>query len=70
MSVERCENLQCKRPFFVSEYQLQMPGTKERENIACPNCGHTYTQVSNGFFQTKALSPQEESEFNTKNPLY
>jgi len=69
MSIERCGNPECRRPFSVSEYSLQMPGTKEREDITCPNCGYTYTQVSNGFFQTKALSPQEEADFNARSPL-
>lgn len=69
MSIERCEKPECKRPFSVSEYSLQMPGTKDREDITCPYCGYTYTQISNGFFQTKALSPQEEADFNARNPM-
>jgi len=68
MSVERCVSLQCRRPFYVSEYHLQMPGTKEREDITCPYCGHTYTRISNGFFQTRALTQEEESDFNLNNP--
>lgn len=46
-----------------------MPGTKEREDISCPHCGYTYTQISNGFFQTRAITPEQEEEFNRRNPL-
>ena len=69
MRRERCKNLSCRRAFEVSEYGLQMPGTKEREDITCPHCGHTYTEISNGFFRTHTLSSTDEAEFNEKNPL-
>jgi hypothetical protein len=69
VSIERCGNNRCQRPFSVSEYSLSMPGTKEREDITCPHCRHTYTEMSNGFFQTQALSPEEEAAFNLKSPL-
>ncbi len=54
MRIERCSNKDCNRPFEVSEYKLQMPGTKEREDISCPHCGYTYTQISNGFFRMRS----------------
>jgi hypothetical protein len=46
-----------------------MPGTKERKDISCPHCGHTTTQISNGFFRTSALSPEQEAEFNNSHPV-
>lgn len=69
MSIERCGNVECRRPFSVSEYGLQMPGTKEREDIICPHCGHIYKKISNGFFQTKSLTPEDEATFNITNPM-
>ena len=69
MSIERCQSPSCRRPFSVSEYGLHTPGTKERENITCPHCGYTYTEVSNGFFNTRALSASEEADFNDNNPI-
>lgn len=69
MGIERCSNKDCNRPFEVSEYKLQMPGTKEREDISCPHCGYIYTQISNGFFRTHALSSEQEAEFNKANPI-
>lgn len=69
MEIERCSNEKCHRPFQVMEYKLQMPGTKEREDISCPHCGHTTTQISNGFFRTSALSPEQETEFNKSHPI-
>lgn len=69
MEIERCNDAKCHRPFQIFEYKLQMPGTKEREDISCPYCGHTITRISNGFFRTHALSPEQEVEFNNTHPL-
>lgn len=69
MDIERCSNTKCHRPFQVSEYKLQMPGTKEREDISCPYCGHTIARISNGFFRTSGLLPEQETEFNKTHPL-
>lgn len=46
-----------------------MPGTKDREDVSCPHCHHTYTQMTNGFFQTEALTPEAEAAFNLQGPL-
>ena len=42
-----------------------MPGTKEAEEIACPHdaCGWSRTQMSNGSFQTAALTTEQEKEY-------
>jgi len=69
MEIEGCSNTACRRPFEISEYGLQMPGTKEREDITCPHCGHTITRISNGFFRTHALSGEAEAQFNASNPI-
>lgn len=69
MDIERCRNVECRRPFSVSEYQLGMPGTKDRESISCPHCHHSYERMSNGFFQTSKLSEAAEKEFCKAHPI-
>lgn len=67
MNIERCQS--CKRPFSVDEIGGGMPGSKEPEDISCPHCKYTYTQRSNGCFNTHALSPEAEEKYNQENPL-
>lgn len=69
MNIERCSALSCKRPFDVSETGGGMPGTKEPEDITCPYCRHSITRRSNGAFQTHALTPQQEADYNNKHPI-
>lgn len=69
MNIERCSSQACRRPFDVSEFGGQMPGTKESEDITCPYCGHTITRRSNGVFNTHALSVEHETKFNAEHPL-
>lgn len=69
MKIERCSKAGCQRPFEVSEFGGQMPGTKESEDITCPYCRHTITRRSNGMFQTHALSSEQEAKYNLENPL-
>jgi DNA-directed RNA polymerase subunit RPC12/RpoP len=69
MIIERCGNEVCNRPFQVSEVGGQMPGTKEREDITCPYCGHTIMRISNGLFSTHALSAEQEAKFNAGHKL-
>lgn len=69
MEIERCSNIDCRRPFEVSEFGGQMPGTKESEEITCPHCQHTITRRSNGVFRTYALSSEREKEYDLKHPL-
>ena len=59
MAIETCTD--CKKPFCVSEVTLAMPGTKEKEDIDCPYCHKLLRQqISNGFFRTSALTPEQE----------
>ncbi|GAJ65787.1 hypothetical protein JFPO14_contig00039-0013 [Edwardsiella piscicida] len=69
MEIERCSNVDCRRPFDVSEIGGRMPGTKEPEDITCPYCHHTITRRSNGVFQTHALSSAQEAKYNLESPL-
>lgn len=46
MEIEQCK--ECERPFEVMEQGGQMPGTKEPEDVECPHCGFTRTQVPTG----------------------
>lgn len=67
MKIERCNA--CGRPFSVYEYGLSGPGTKDRESVDCPHCMTTVrTDVVNGFFQTRALSPADEAAYNAAHP--
>jgi DNA-directed RNA polymerase subunit RPC12/RpoP len=69
MEIERCSKEDCRRPFEVSEFGGQMPGTRESEDITCPYCNHTITRRSNGLFRTHALSPDREAQYNLDHPL-
>jgi hypothetical protein len=69
MEIERCHNKECRRPFGISEMGGQMPGTKESEDITCPYCNYTYTQRSNGVFQTHALGKEQEDKYNKEHPI-
>ena len=62
MRIEFCGK--CGRPFSVSEQGGQMPGTRESEEINCPHCYTTYaTGSSNGYFQTAALTAEQEAAY-------
>ena len=69
MRIEHCKHLSCRRAFEFSEYGLQMPGTKEPEDITCPHYGYTYTETCNGYFLTHTLSSTDGAKFNEKNPF-
>jgi DNA-directed RNA polymerase subunit RPC12/RpoP len=69
MEIERCNSASCRRPFQVLELGPKMPGTKESEDITCPYCSYTIQRTSNGWFQTIALSPNQEKVFIAENPL-
>lgn len=65
--IMKCSN--CGKPFMVSEHNLAMPGTKEKEPVNCPHCGHTNAEwTSNGWWTTSKLSPEEEVEWEKRNP--
>jgi hypothetical protein len=40
-----------------------MPGTKEKEPITCPYCSYTIERTSNGWWNTAALSEQEQQDY-------
>jgi len=61
MAIEKCQS--CTKPFKVWEHKLAMPGTKEKEAITCPYCGHTIERMCNGWWNTAALSEQEQQEY-------
>jgi DNA-directed RNA polymerase subunit RPC12/RpoP len=61
MAIEKCQS--CKKPFRVSEHNLPMPGTKEKEPITCPYCSYTIERTSNGWWNTAALSEQEQQDY-------
>jgi hypothetical protein len=64
-----CTNPACQRPFYVSELGGPMPGSKEVEEINCPHCRtQVDRRMTNGFFQTAALSQETEAEYNRNNP--
>ena len=53
-----CES--CKLPFHVTEHNLLMPGTKEKENVYCPNCNNIVTQeISNGWWNSNKMTDEE-----------
>ena len=60
--MEECTK--CGKPFKVSEHNLTMPGTKEREPIICPYCNHNVDErISNGWWNTSKLSDKEIEEY-------
>ena len=63
MSIEKCQSETCQKPFSVWEHQLAMPGTKEKEPITCPYCGHTIQRTSNGWWNTEALTEQQQKDY-------
>lgn len=66
MEYEKCEK--CNETFVVSEHHLQMPGTKEREPIICPYCKHINGErVSNGWWNTRKLTEEEQKKLNRTN---
>lgn len=60
MRVEQCDK--CQKRYSVTEIGGGMPGNKESEEISCPHCGYTYTERSNGTFQTSALHDENEGQ--------
>lgn len=65
----RRTNADCRRPFYVSAIGGQMPGSKEPEEIFCPHCRtEVERRSSNGYFQTAALSAENESEYLINSP--
>jgi DNA-directed RNA polymerase subunit RPC12/RpoP len=61
MSIQRCQS--CTKPFKVWEHKLDMPGTKEKEQITCPYCGHIIERMCNGWWNTSSLSKEEQQSF-------
>lgn len=61
MAIEKCQS--CTKLFKVWEHKLAMPGTKEKESITCPYCGHTIERMCNGWWNTAALSEQEQQGY-------
>lgn len=61
MEIEKCQK--CKEPFGVWEHNLPMPGTKEKEPITCPYCGHTIQRISNGWWNVRPLTDEQKREF-------
>jgi DNA-directed RNA polymerase subunit RPC12/RpoP len=59
--MEKCES--CRKPFHVSEFRLGMPGTKEKEPITCPYCYHTIERTTNGTWNVREASEQEQKDF-------
>ena len=64
MSIERCR--ECRRPFEVREIALQMPGTRDSEEVACPHCGHTVSRRSSGVFRIRGLSSEQEAAYEAE----
>ena len=53
-----CEN--CKLPFHVTEHNLAMPGTKEKEPIDCPYCKNIISEeTSNGWWVSSKMTDKE-----------
>jgi len=48
-----CENTKCQGIFEVSQIGGKMPGTKEKEIIECPFCGHQTFEMCNGTWSCK-----------------
>lgn len=67
MDIERCSK--CSHPFEITQFGGQMPGTKEREDITCPYCGHTIQRMCNGVWRTHALSKEQEERYNREHPI-
>ena len=61
MAIEKCR--ECEEPFEVSEHNLAMPGTKEKEPITCPYCGHTIQRTSNGWWNVRPLTDEQKRDF-------
>lgn len=64
MEIEKCQK--CYEPFGVSEHKLQYPGTKEKEDITCPECGHTIQRTSNGWWNVQKLTEKQKTEYLNK----
>jgi len=60
MNTEKCHS--CEKPFKVWEHKLAMPGTKEKESVTCPYCGHSIERMCNGWWNSAALTDQEQSD--------
>ncbi len=61
MAIEKCES--CGKPFKIIEFKLEMPGTKEKENINCPYCNYTVQRTSNGYFITNELTEEQQKVY-------
>lgn len=65
MAIEKCQS--CKKPFRVSEHNLSIPGTKEKEPITCPYCSYTIERTTNGWWNTATLSEKEQQVYLSEN---
>jgi DNA-directed RNA polymerase subunit RPC12/RpoP len=61
MNIEKCQS--CSKPFGVSEHNLVMPGTKEKEPITCPYCFHTIYRTTNGWWNIYELTEQQQNDY-------
>jgi hypothetical protein len=68
MQFQRCSNSQCGRPFQINEFEGKEPGSNEPTELICPHCGHTEARWCDSVFLVHALTPEEEADFNVRNP--
>lgn len=65
MEIMQCPH--CKKPFGYSEIGGQMPGTKESEEITCPNCHKVAAKRhSNGVFRSSKLSDAQIAKWQAE----
>jgi hypothetical protein len=69
MKFDRCPNPVCGRPFQVNRFDAPFAGGTERGKITCPHCGLLVHGDSQSVFLTHALSPDQESDFDSRHPL-
>lgn len=65
MSVYTCPA--CNELFRKKYLSGTFPGGKEKEDIDCPSCGHTFaTEMTSAVLTTEALTVAEKTEYLTK----
>lgn len=52
MSIEQCENKECRHFYELFEFGSERPAPPATKTISCPYCGHTIKRTSRGAFVT------------------
>ncbi len=53
----------CAKPFMVWEQKTEITGMELLEPVTCPYCSHSVQKVSTSWWNTAALSAEEQQEY-------